>query len=100
MVAEFDKRRRVIVEAFQEMPGATVVEPKGAFYVFPNISALGRSAQQVTDELLRDAGVAVVPGHVFGVSGEGHLRISYACSLEDVKRGMDAIMEYWVKNLK
>jgi len=100
MVAEFDRRRQVIVEAFQEMPGASVVEPKGAFYVFPNISALGRSAQQVADELLREAGVAVVPGHVFGVTGEGHIRISYAASLEDVKRGMEALIEYWVKNLK
>jgi aminotransferase len=100
MVAEFDKRRRVIVKAFQEMPGASLVEPSGAFYVFPDISALGRTSQQVADDLLKQADVAVVPGEVFGVSGKGHLRISYACSLEDVKRGMDAMVEYWAKNLK
>ena len=99
MVAEFDRRRRVLVEALSNMPGVSLVPPRGAFYAFPDVAALGDDSRQVADALLEQAGVAVVPGSAFGEYGEGHIRISYACSLSDVHRGMAAMREYCVKAL-
>lgn len=94
MVAEFDRRRQALVDAFADMPGTSLVTPRGAFYAFPNVSALGANSAEVAEQLLDRAGVAVVPGSAFGEQGEGHIRISYACSLADVQRGMEAMRRF------
>ncbi len=95
MVGEFDRRRRAIVEAFEGLPGASLVTPTGAFYAFPNLSALGGDSEGIARRLLTETGIAVVPGAAFGEYGEGHVRISYACSLADVENGMAALAEFW-----
>jgi aspartate/methionine/tyrosine aminotransferase len=91
MVGEFDVRRRFLVEALNEIEGIRCPEPKGAFYLFPNISALGRSSSEVAISLLETSKVVCVPGTAFGPRGEGYLRISYGASLEDLKEGVQRI---------
>lgn len=94
MVAEFDRRRQAIMDAFEEMPGCALVAPQGAFYAFPRIPH-GKPSAEVARELIQQAGVAVVPGSAFGEYGEGFIRIAYSCSLPDVERGMAAMREYF-----
>jgi aspartate/methionine/tyrosine aminotransferase len=86
MVAEFARRRTLVVERLRRMPGVTLVPPRGAFYVFPDIRALGMADVELADLLLREAHVATVPGSTFGRTGTGHLRISYAAG-SDVLAG-------------
>ncbi len=80
MVEAFRRRRDLVVAGLNAIPGVSCRMPAGAFYAFPNITALGRPAQAVADHLLQDAGVAVLAGPGFGKYGEGYLRISYAAS--------------------
>ena len=100
MVQEFDRRRRVIVERLNKIPGVSCRMPTGAFYAFPNISGLfGRkhaagaiaSASDLAAYLLQEAKVTVVPGEPFGSAS--HVRLSYATSLETITRGLDRIDE-------
>jgi aspartate aminotransferase len=91
MIEEFHKRRDVIVEGLGRIPGISCVEPGGAFYAFPNISQLGRSADEVAQFLLDRAGVACLAGTAFGPNGEGYLRLSYANSIESIHDALDAI---------
>lgn len=90
MVAEFRKRRDVIVEGLEHMEGMSCVAPNGAFYVFPNVKALGRSSV-VADYLLETAGVACVSGAAFGRNGEGYIRLSYANSVEAIRDALESI---------
>jgi aspartate aminotransferase len=90
MLAAFRERREVIVSGLNAVPGVSCVEPGGAFYAFPNISELGMSAATMADRLLDEAGVAVLPGTSFGEYGENHLRFSYANSVENIRRALDA----------
>ncbi|HET6986874.1 MAG TPA: pyridoxal phosphate-dependent aminotransferase [Kribbella sp.] len=90
MLEAFRERRDVIVSGLNAVPGVSCVEPGGAFYAFPNISELGQSAATLADRLLDEAGVAVLPGTSFGVYGEDHLRFSYANSVENIRRALDA----------
>ena len=85
MVAEFDRRRLMVVERLRQMPGISFVKPQGAFYVFVNISRLGRPAQEVAYGLLDEARIALVPW------GTDHIRISYANSYENLSRAMDRL---------
>lgn len=87
----FQKRRDVIVERLNDIPGITCQNPQGAFYVFPNIKSFGRTSLEIADHLLREAGVAVLPGTSFGNFGEGYLRLCYANSVENIERAMDLI---------
>ena len=91
MVAEFEKRRGVIVEGLNRLPGVTCQEPGGAFYVFPNVRGLGVSSAAVADHFLKDAGVACLDGAGFGAAGDGYLRFSYANSVEAIGEALDAI---------
>ncbi len=91
MVAEFRKRREVIVSGLNNIKGITCKKPKGAFYVFPNIKGTGKKAKEFSDYLLSEVGVAVLPGTSFGKYGEGHLRISFANSVENIKKALDRI---------
>lgn len=88
MVAEFRKRREVIVEGLNRIKGITCKKPKGAFYVFPNITGTGMRSKELSDFLLNEAGVAVLPGTSFGKYGEGYLRISFANSIENIKEAL------------
>jgi aspartate/methionine/tyrosine aminotransferase len=90
MVAEFRRRRDVIVEGLEQMEGMTCVAPDGAFYVFPNVKTLGRSSV-VADYLLETAGVACVSGTAFGRNGEGYVRLSYANSVEAIRDALESI---------
>ncbi|TKK77012.1 pyridoxal phosphate-dependent aminotransferase [Kribbella jiaozuonensis] len=93
MLAAFRERREVIVSGLNAVPGVSCVEPGGAFYAFPNISELGMSASELSDRLLDEAGVACLPGTSFGGYGENHLRFSYANSVENIRRALDAFTE-------
>jgi aspartate/methionine/tyrosine aminotransferase len=91
MVATFRKRRDHIVAGLNAIPGISCRSPKGAFYVFPNIKGTGRTSQQFADLLLQEHGVACLSGTAFGQYGEGHLRLSYATSLENIGEGLKRI---------
>jgi aspartate aminotransferase len=94
MVAEFDKRRRVVVDGLNRLPGMTCATPKGAFYAFPNIKRTGWKAKPLASSLLEDAGVALIGGPDFGVLGEGYVRVSYANSTANIVRALDRIGEF------
>ena len=91
MVAEFRRRRDVIVAGLNEIPGVSCVEPQGAFYAFPNITRTGLSAATLQARLLNEAGVAALSGTAFGSWGEGFLRLSYANSVANIELALDAI---------
>jgi aspartate aminotransferase len=91
MVAEFKKRRDVIVQGLNAIPKISCKTPQGAFYVFPNIKQVGWNSKKLADHLLEEAGVAVLSGTSFGEYGEGYLRISYANSVENIKKGLERI---------
>jgi len=91
MVEEFKRRRDVIVDGLNRIPGIKCLKPKGAFYVFPNIEELGMTSAELSDLLLNEAGVAVLPGTAFGKYGEGYLRLSYANSVENIRKALDRI---------
>jgi len=88
MITEFDRRRGFVYDSLKEMPGIRVLRPKGAFYVFPNITGTGKTSEEITGYLLDEAKIAVVPGSVFGNYGEGYIRISYANSYENLEIAM------------
>ena len=89
----FDERRHVIVDLLNTIPGFSCVEPGGAFYAFPNISATGISAREMQNKLLNEAGVATIAGTSFGSYGEGYLRFSYANSRENIERAIQRIKD-------
>ncbi|MGC8895543.1 MAG: pyridoxal phosphate-dependent aminotransferase [Candidatus Bathyarchaeia archaeon] len=91
MVSEFRKRREVIVSGLNKIKGITCKKPRGAFYVFPNIKGTGMDCRKLGDYLLNEAGVAVLPGTSFGKYGEGYLRLSFANSIENIKKALDRI---------
>ncbi|MEK7214066.1 MAG: pyridoxal phosphate-dependent aminotransferase [Chloroflexota bacterium] len=89
MVAEFRRRRDIIVEGINRLPGVSCALPRGAFYVFPNITQTGRTAGEIAGRLLNEAGVAVLSGSAFGEYGEGYLRLSYANSEANLRLALD-----------
>jgi aspartate aminotransferase len=94
MVSHFDKRRKVVVEGLNKLPGVSCIVPKGAFYAFPNISRTGWKAKALASALLEDAGVATIGGPDFGVHGEGYMRLSYANSAENILRALERMGEF------
>ncbi|RLC82838.1 MAG: pyridoxal phosphate-dependent aminotransferase [Chloroflexi bacterium] len=95
MVAEYDRRRRLIVEGLNSI-GLKCFEPKGAFYAFPSIEATGLSSEEFSEKLLYEEKVAVVPGNAFGECGEGFVRCSYATAYEKIEQALER-MERFVK---
>src|SRR5260370_650241 len=89
MVAEFDRRRKVVIEGLNRLPGVSCATPKGAFYAFPNIKRTGWKGKALASSLLEEAGVAIIGGPDFGVLGEGYVRISYANSIENIGKALD-----------
>ncbi|MCB1491804.1 MAG: aminotransferase class I/II-fold pyridoxal phosphate-dependent enzyme, partial [Rhodobiaceae bacterium] len=94
MMDAFAKRRTIVVEGLNRLPGISCIQPEGAFYAFPNIKATGWKAKALASALLEDAGVAVIGGPDFGVHGEGYLRLSYANSAENIERALVRIGEF------
>jgi aspartate aminotransferase len=94
MIAEFDKRRKVVVEGLNKLPGVSCATPKGAFYAFPNIKNTGWKAKALASSLLDDAGVAIIGGPDFGILGEGYVRLSYANSTENILKALDRMGEF------
>jgi len=88
MVAEFRRRRDVIVEGLNAIDGVTCTVPAGAFYVFPNVSRIEPDSKWLAEHLLNDAGVALLSGTAFGSHGQGYLRLSYATSIESIREGL------------
>ncbi len=93
MVTEFQKRRDFICGAINQIPGFSSSQPDGAFYLFPSVKETGLSGYEMSQKLLEEAGVATVPGECFGRCGAGHIRISYANSLEKIKKAVANIMD-------
>jgi aspartate aminotransferase len=101
MLGDYRRRRDFVVQRLRAIPGVKCAEPRGAFYAFPNVTgALGkngiRTSLELSERLLAEAHVAVVPGEAFGV--DRHIRISYAASLQNLKRGLDRIHEFIDQN--
>ena len=94
MVAEFDKRRKVVVEGLNKLPGVSCAIPKGAFYAFPNVKRTGWKAKTLASSLLEDAGVAIIGGPDFGILGEGYVRLSYANSTENILKALSRMGEF------
>jgi len=94
MVAEFDRRRKVVVDGLNGLPGISCAIPKGAFYAFPNIKRTGWKAKPLASALLEDAGVAIIGGPDFGILGEGYVRLSYANSTENIVRALDRMGDF------
>ena len=94
MVAEFRRRRDMLVAELNSIPGFSCRNPRGAFYAFPNITGTGRKSRELAEKLLEDAGVAVLSGTAFGQHGEGYLRLSYANSPENLREAVRRIREY------
>ncbi|MCS7462604.1 aminotransferase class I/II-fold pyridoxal phosphate-dependent enzyme [Paenibacillus doosanensis] len=88
MVASYDQRRRLVLKGFEEI-GLSCFEPKGAFYAFPSIKATGMTSEQFAQRLLESKKVAVVPGNVLGECGEGHIRCSYASSVQNLTEAIE-----------
>ena len=91
MVAEFKRRRDVIVRGLNEIPGFRCTEPAGAFYAFPNVTGTGIPSKQLADVLLQEAGVACLNGGSFGQYGDGYIRFSYANSLQNIEEAVRRI---------
>lgn len=90
-VGEFKRRRDVIVEGLNSIPGFRCHSPKGAFYVFPNIEGTGMTSHECADYLLNEAGVACLSGTAFGDHGEGFIRFSYANSVANIQEALDRV---------
>jgi aminotransferase len=91
MVCEFDRRRHLVYERLGDIEGFSCTLPKGAFYVFPNITHFGMSSEKFAEFLVKQAHVAIVPGSAFGSYGENYLRVSYAAAYEQLQDALDRI---------
>jgi aspartate/methionine/tyrosine aminotransferase len=94
MVAQFRARRDLVVEGLNAMPGVRCRVPQGAFYAFPNVEGTGVDAGVLAEELLEQAGVALLPGTAFGAAGAGFLRLAYTQGEEDLRTGLDRMREH------
>jgi aspartate/methionine/tyrosine aminotransferase len=94
MAVEFDKRRKIVVDGLNKLPGVSCIMPKGAFYAFPNVKRTGWKAKALASSLLDDSGVALIGGPDFGILGEGYMRVSYANSTENILKALDRMGEF------
>ena len=88
MVTQYQKRREIIVDGLNKLPGVHCLKPQGAFYVFPNIRETGKTSQEIAN-LFLDYGVALLPGNAFGKYGEGYLRLTYANSIPNIQLALE-----------
>lgn len=94
MMTAFDRRRYIVVERLNQLPGISCAVPKGAFYAFPNIKQTGWHAKELASALLEEAGVATIGGPDFGILGEGYIRLSYANSAENIERAITRMADF------
>lgn len=94
MVAAFDRRRALVSDLLNDLPGTSCIAPKGAFYAFPNITGTGHKAKPLATALLEETGVALIGGPDFGILGEGYLRVSYANSEDNIRAALDRVGTY------
>ena len=99
MVAEFQKRRDIVVDGLNAIDGIRCPVPEGAFYAFPNVEDVGLPSQEFADRLLRDGGVACLPGESFGEFGKGFVRFSFANSTENIEKALVRIEDF-VKSVR
>ena len=97
MVDEFKRRRDLIVDGLNAIPGIRCPMPRGAFYVFPNVEGTGLSSAEFADRLLREAGVACLSGESFGAYGKGYVRFSFANSAENIQKALERIADFATK---
>jgi aspartate/methionine/tyrosine aminotransferase len=93
MIEEFRARRELVVAGLNDLPGVSCIEPKGAFYAFPNITETGMKARDLQNQLLEEAGVAMLAGTAFGEYGEGYMRVSYANSPANITTALGKMRE-------
>lgn len=98
-VMEYQKRRDLIVEGLNAIPGIKCKPPQGAFYAFPNITGTGQTSRQLASRLLEEAGVAVLPGTDFGEHGEGYLRLCFAASPQAIRLALERMSEVIVRSV-
>jgi aspartate aminotransferase len=91
---EFDKRRKVVVEGLNKLPGVSCIVPAGAFYAFPNVKETGWKAKPLANALLDETGVALIGGPDFGILGEGYIRVSYANSTENILKALGRMGDF------
>jgi aminotransferase len=96
MVQSYQQRRNYIIKAFHDI-GLDCHLPEGAFYAFPSIRSTGLTSDQFVEQLIKESRVAVVPGHVFGQGGEGHIRCSYATSIDNLEKAVDRMEKFMNK---
>ena len=94
IVEEFKKRRDIIVDGLNQLPGVRCPMPKGAFYTFPNVEGTGMTSRQFADGLLEDGGVACLAGESFGEYGEGCVRFSFANSAENIQIALERMEKF------
>ena len=100
MVEEFRRRREVMIGGLNDIPGVKCPEPGGAFYAFPSIKGVGIPSQEFQDRLLEEAGVALLSGRSFGKFGEGFARLSYANSIENIRKALDRLADFVAASTK
>jgi aspartate/methionine/tyrosine aminotransferase len=94
MVDQFERRRDLVVDGLNRIPGIRCQRPEGAFYAFPNIEGTGRDERELAAELLTEAGVAVLPGTAFGRYGKGFIRLAYTQADADLETGLERIADH------
>lgn len=94
MAKEYERRREVVIEGLNSIKGIRCIKPEGAFYAFPNVEGLGMNSVKLCKHLLKEVGVAAIPGSAFGPGGEGHLRISFANSMKNLKEAIERIKKF------
>ena len=100
MLSHYQRRRDILVDGLNKIPGFSCMKPKGTFYAFPNIEAFGKSSKEFAIDLLQKAQVLVVPGSAFGSAGEGYLRIIFATSDDALHEALERIEKYVKENYK
>ena len=97
MVKEYDERRKVIVNELNKIPEITCPTPKGAFYVFPDVSSVKMTSSKIVEEFLKKEEVCSTPRNVFGRFGESHIRFSYATNIEIILKAMEKLRKFMEK---
>ncbi len=93
VMAEYQRRRDVLVDGLNSIDGITCQRPAGTFYAFPNVQAFGRPSEEIAEQLLEEAGVALLPGTAFGAHGQGYLRLCYANSVDKLQEAVERIRQ-------